>query len=185
MTEPTVFSVSQLAEYLITRAQGREGRNRLEDVASETNGLDLTIDFAGVTAMTISFADEFLGKFLAALDATANDLTVTVNGLNSENEETVAICLERRDRPVVTASAGHLSVIGDLLLQETFEVAARLGNARAADVATALGITPQNANNRLKRLTTAGALRKSRNGASANRGKEFIYSPPPVSTVSA
>lgn len=177
MTEPVTFSVNQLAEFPASRAQGREGRARLEDLVADSRGLDLTVDFAGVTAMTISFADEFLGKFLATLDATSHDMTVCVSGLNAENAETVEVCLERRERPVVVADgAGHLALLGDSLLQETYRAAAARGSVRAAELAEALSISPQNVNNRLKRLVAVGALRKMRNVGAARGGKEFLYS---------
>jgi hypothetical protein len=177
MTEQVTFSVNQLAEFPTSRAQGREGRARLDDLISDNRGLDLTIDFAGVTAMTISFADEFLGKFLATLDATNHDMTVSVCGLNAENAETVEVCLERRDRPVVVADdAGRLELLGDVLLRETYRAAAARGSTRATDLAEALSISPQNVNNRLKRLVAVGALRKARNAGAARGGKEFVYS---------
>lgn len=177
MTEQVTFSVNQLAEFPASRAQGREGRARLDDLLADSRGLDLTIDFAGVTAMTISFADEFLGKFLATLDAASHDMTVCVSGLNAENAETVEVCLERRDRPVVVANdAGQRELLGDVLLQETYRAAATRASIRAADLAESLSISPQNVNNRLKRLVAVGALRKERNVGAARGGKEFLYS---------
>ncbi|MCW2833255.1 MAG: hypothetical protein JWN68_1208 [Nocardioides sp.] len=177
MTEPVMFSVNQLAEFPTSRAQGREGRARLEDLIADNRGLDLTIDFAGVLAMTISFADEFLGKFLATLDATSHDMTVCVSGLNPENAETIEVCLERREVPVVVAEdGGHLGLLGDELLQETYLAAAARGSVRATELAEDLSLSPQNVNNRLKRLVAVGALRKTRNAGAARGGKEFLYS---------
>lgn len=182
MTEPVTFSVNQLAKFPTSRAQGREGRARLEDLVADNRGVDLTIDFAGVTAMTISFADEFLGKFLATLDATKHDMTVCVSGLNTENAETVEVCLERRERPVVVADdLRQLDLLGDVLLRETFRATAARGSVRATDLAEALSISPQNVNNRLKRLVAVGALRKARNAGAARGGKEFLYSTAPLS----
>jgi DNA-binding Lrp family transcriptional regulator len=50
-----------------------------------------------------------------------------------------------------------------------------LGEFRANNLAAALSISPQNANNRLKRLVDAGALQR-RQALVSNRGsKEFVY----------
>jgi len=46
---------------------------------------NLVIDFAGVQVMNISFADEFLGKFLASHDFSAKGTTVKIAGLNADN----------------------------------------------------------------------------------------------------
>jgi hypothetical protein len=80
------------------------------------------------------------------------------------------------------ASACHLDPDGQptLLgkaefLQATYAEALALGTFGATELATALGITPQNANNRLKRLADAGAICRHRLQASDKGGKEFVY----------
>ena len=97
MSEPILFSVAQLGEFPATRGLAREGRDRLEDVLAGKQRIDLTIDFTGVNAMTISFVDEFLGKFLSTFDTAKSEATLKLAGLNAENLEAVEICLERRE----------------------------------------------------------------------------------------
>lgn len=176
MTHPVIFDVVQLGEFPATRSKGRDGRGRLEDILAGKTGVDLTIDFTNVMAMTISFADEFLGKFLASLEAASRDITLKVTGLNIENAEAVTICLERRDvQVVVLGNDGALKLDGAPQLVETFNAALGLGEFKANDLAQRLNITPQNANNRLKRLVAVGALRKGRTTGSPRGGKEFSY----------
>ncbi|MGW4211729.1 STAS-like domain-containing protein [Lentzea sp. NPDC004789] len=176
MTQAVVFNVVQLGEFPATRSKAREGRSLLEEILAGKSGVDLTIDFTGVTAMTISFADEFLGKFLASLEAASQDMTLKVAGLNIENAEAVTICLERRDAQVVVLDTdGALKLDGASPLPETFDAALELGEFKANDLAQRLSITPQNANNRLKRLAAVGALRKTRTVGSPRGGKEFSY----------
>jgi hypothetical protein len=176
MIQPALFSVVQLGEFPATRTLGREGRNRLEDLLAGKDHVDLTIDFTGVFAMTISFADEFLGKFLSAFDTAAQDATVKLNGLNAENLEAIAVCLERRgEQAAVRDTNGSLSLIGDPILSKTFDEALIRTQFKASDIAQAMSVSAQNANNRLKRLVEAGALRKSRTTGSARGGKEFEY----------
>ena len=179
MGELLNFDVGQhgRAPFLATRSKGREIRGELEDSIAQKRPNEVTIDFAGVEAMTISFADEFLGRFYASL-ATGDvpALTVLLTGLNEENLTTVSICLERRDlaaaavidgRPALVSAQDHLA--------ETYKQALGLGTFSALDLALQLSITPQNVNNRLKRLVEAGAIRRRR-VVGGRGGKEFSYS---------
>lgn len=72
---------------------------------------------------------------------------------------------------------------GDTYLQATYQQALRLTDFRAGELADALKITPQNANNRLKRLVASGVLRRVR--AQDRAGKEFAYSVPSASLRTA
>jgi hypothetical protein len=175
MTNTALFDVSQFGTFPCTREQGGEARVRLDQLIGTRNDVDLTIDFAGVTAMTFSFADEFVGKFIAALDADARRITVKAVGLNDENLEAVSVSLERRKLQLAILHAdGNLTLVGDELSQETFAVLGSDG-VKSGDVAGILGTTAQNANNRLKKLVEAGAARKERIKDATRGGKEFIY----------
>jgi STAS-like domain of unknown function (DUF4325) len=176
MKQSARFSVRQLGKYPATRSLGQDGRVRLDDLLAEREGVDLTIDFAGVEAMNISFADEFLGKFLRSQDFSAKNLTVKVTGLNADNRYSVVVCVERRETQVVVLEDdGSLVLVGDKMLAETFDHALGLGSFKANDLASAMSLTSQNANNRLKRLASVGALRKTQVTGSTRGGKEFVY----------
>ena len=54
-------------------------------------------------------------------------------------------------------------------------MAVKLRTFKATDLAQAMAVTAQNANNRLKRLAAAGALRKRKTVGSGRGGKEFAY----------
>jgi hypothetical protein len=176
MTRSAIFHVVQLGEYPATRGLGQDGRARLDDLLGEHGGVDLTIDFAGVEVMNISFADEFLGKFLTSHDFSAESTTVKVTGLSPDNLYSIAVCVERREANVVLLDpAQGLSLLGDNILAETFARAVELTAFKATELAEAMSLTPQNANNRLKRLAAAGALRKAQVTGSTRGGKEFTY----------
>jgi hypothetical protein len=178
ITEATDFVVRAYGEFLATRAIGRAARNDLEDKVQRCGSeCVLIVDFAGVEAMTISFTDEFIGRFYDSLGSSdRRPAGVLLEGLNEETSEAVSICLERRDLVAVTVSNGQPVLLGKAeFLQTSYAEAVRLGTFGATEFAAALQITPQNANNRLKRLTEAGAIRRQRVQLSDRGGKEFVY----------
>jgi len=181
MGELLNFDVGQhgRAAFLATRSKGREIREELEDRISLEHPDEVIIDFTGVEAMTISFADEFLGRFYASLatgDVPAP--AALLAGLNEENLATVSICLERRELAAAAIINGKLALLSALdFLAETYKHALSLGTFSALDLAEQLAITPQNVNNRLKRLVEAGAIRRRR-VVTGRGGKEFTYTAP-------
>ncbi len=186
MTRSVNFSVVQLGEYPATRGLAQDGRARLDDLLGEQEGVDLTIDFAGVQVMNISFADEFLGKFLTSHDFSADGTTVKVTGLNADNRYSVIVCVERRETQVVVLEGdGSVVLVGDKMLADTFTQARQLGSFKANDLAKAMSLTSQNANNRLKRLGERGAVRKAQVTGSSRGGKEYVYEVLPAKVPAA
>ncbi|WP_158289934.1 STAS-like domain-containing protein [Micromonospora sp. S4605] len=171
------FSVDQFGAFLATRSKAQQARERLErEIKSAGAGTVVTVDFNGVEAMTISFADEFLGKLYTALSAGDHPTAgVRLAGLNEETREAIDICLERRDLIALALDDGPTLLGRTEPLQETFDAVLQLREFRAADLATRLSITAQNANNRLKRLVDAAALHRRQAAVSNRGGKEFVY----------
>jgi STAS-like domain of unknown function (DUF4325)/Winged helix-turn-helix DNA-binding len=179
MTSRLQFPVGQQGSYLVTRSSARMLREGLERRIEAQPGLEeITIDFSGVEAMTISFADEFIGRFYAALaDGSIPPAAVALTGLTEETREEVTICLERRD--LIAVDTDQQTLLGRAEVYEaTYQAALRMGAFRATELADTVGISPQNANNRLKKLTAAGALVRRRLTDMDRGGKEFGYSVP-------
>jgi STAS-like domain of unknown function (DUF4325) len=173
----TDFPVARSGEWLATRDAGATANNLLEDVARhQPPNSCIVIDFDGVKAMTFSFADEFIGRFLAS--RTTEDLSpfgVVVTGLDGDTPETLRLVLQRRSQVIVERTdTGSELLTDDDLLSTSYEVALDLGEFRAIELADRLAITPSNANNRLKRLTSCGAVLRTRI-SSERGGKEFVY----------
>jgi hypothetical protein len=176
MTESAFFTVSHGA-FLATRALAREIRAELEHAVDSPDLVSVVIDLSPVDAMTISVADELVGKFLAARASDGGvSYTVLVTGINDETREALSVCLERRDLCVAVDLDGDVSLLAarDHLV-ETFLLAKDLGTFRAGQVADELGLSASNANNRLKRLSEVGAVRKFRASAVDRVGREFDY----------
>ena len=183
MTTATfAFDVSQYGgAFLATRNSAKTARTGLENKAASLDPSDVVvIDFSSVEAMTISFADEFLGKFYTAV--AAGDIPpqlILLRGLNEETLEAATVCLERRDLVAAAKSSNAIHLVAaPEFLNETYQHAMALGTFKAADLSERLGITPQNVNNRLKRLAAAGIIRRERSNTSSRGGKEFVYSVP-------
>lgn len=183
MSASQTWGVAQLGNFPAIRERGRDGRDRLDDLLEAGSPSHLTIDFSGVEAMSFSFVDEFLGKFLTTHDFAKVNLTVKLAGLNEDNLYAVRVCVERRETQVVVVSGNRLELVGDDILAATFDQAVILGRFKANDLADALSLSASNANNRLKRLATGGALSKTQASGSTHGGKEFVYEAPPMTVA--
>lgn len=173
--------VSKHGAFLATRSTAKVARESLEsEVSAGPSNAEVIIDFTGVDAMTISFADEFLGKFYAAV--AVGDVAVSVvllRGLNEETLETTQVCLDRRELMAATVDGDGLHLIAaPEHLDETYRHAVVLRRFRAGEISERLGVTLQNVNNRLKRLVSSGALKREKSIPSNRGGKEFVYTIP-------
>jgi len=164
---------------LTTRAQAAEVRLDLETQFEADSHAELELSFAGVDALTISFADEFLGRFLTELQATARDPgPILVTGLTEDTWQEVDVVLERRKLGAAFTLNGRLDLLGgDRYLKATFRHAVEMGACTPGKLAAGLGITVPNANNRLKKLVEMGALQRTRSPV-AGGGREFTYEVP-------
>src|SRR5579863_5695256 len=114
MSKCTTYAVGQRGAFLATRNSARATREELERrIASAPASDVIVIDFSGVEAMTISFADEFLGRFYTSLAAgDVRPVAVLLTGLNEETTEAVTVCLERRDLAAVTEAGNSKQLVG-------------------------------------------------------------------------
>ena len=163
-----------------TRARGLEYRLQLEQVLAAAPPDDVVVvSFKAVKVMTGSFTDEFLGKLLVARAAgLTGRAPVILTDLTEETAEEIDLCLERRKTVAAWVEGNAIRLLGgDDMLKRTFAAGVRRGEFRASDLAPDLGTTPQNVNNRLKRLLQAGALLRARQDPAAG-GREFRYRMP-------
>ncbi|WP_162788527.1 STAS-like domain-containing protein [Amycolatopsis albispora] len=173
--------MSEHGSFLATRSTAKLARESLEHEASTApHDAEIIIDFTGVDAMTISFADEFLGKFYVAV--ATGDVAVSavlLRGLNEETLETMQICLDRRELMAATVDGDEIHLIAaPEHLDETYRHAVALRRFRAGELSERLGVTLQNVNNRLKRLVSSGTLKREKSIPSNRGGKEFVYTIP-------
>ncbi|MBL7261580.1 STAS-like domain-containing protein [Paractinoplanes lichenicola] len=176
---PFTFPVAKVKDFLTTRDLAKRTLRDLQDETPE-NTETVIIDFDGVVAMTISFADEFLGEYYSALAGRdALPAVVALTGLHEELRETIDICLQRRDLIAAEERLGAVTLLAaSNVITETFELAQelarRVGAFTAMNAASQLNISAPNANNRLKKLVSARALIRQ-HGVAERGGKEFTY----------
>lgn len=177
MTVSVVYRVNDIALYPTTRDQGRAGREQLDRLLDGHRDPDLTITFDGVAGMTHSFIDEFLGRFLSMDELERLGITVKVTSMSQENLETLEVCLERRNVLIAYVDAHNTLTLlaADQVAHDTFRAVVEMERCKAVDVATTLNTSPQNANNRLKRLARFGAIRKTQVIGGRHGGKEYAY----------
>ncbi len=165
-----------------TRPVGQRCREKLEAVLADAPEDEVVVvSFVNLDVMSGSFTDEFLGKVVTARAAGLTGKSpLLLTDLNEDTAEEVDLCLGRRKMPAVWVHEGTASLLGgDDALKQTFAAGVRLNEFRASQLAEELGTTPQNVNNRLKRLVDAGALVRARHDPSSG-GREFLYRVPDV-----
>lgn len=162
-----------------TRERGRELREQLEAMLRQAQPGDVVeIDLSEPEALSVSFTDELVGRLLAArASGDFDDRALVIVGTSDDTRETVEAVLARRNVPGIYRDehTGKLVALGGApWFAETLHEAQGLRTFRAAELGNRLGLTAQAANNRLRALTTSGAVVRER--ITPDRGgKEFEY----------
>jgi hypothetical protein len=81
------YILSEFGTSFATRGRGRELR---EDLEAKVSADAVVIDFAGVTNVSYSFADEFVGKLAA------DGVDLTVDNMSAPVERSVRRAMTRR-----------------------------------------------------------------------------------------
>jgi hypothetical protein len=172
------YQVVKWNAFLATRERGRRVREDVEEkLAGLAPGDVLSMDFADVEGITVSFGDECVAKLI--LNRTSGDFAdrgLVIERANEDVHETIETVLARRKLAAVSlGESGEPELLGEQKwLPETLKAALDLGAFRASDLAESLGLTPQAANNRLKTLVASGAVVRERSVPDGG-GKEFSY----------
>jgi hypothetical protein len=166
---------------LSTLEQAVKARAQIEkELAAQTSGGPVELDFNGVRAVTVTFADEGIGRVLGSrLAGYDEDHPFFAVGANQEVRVTLAAALRQRKLSLLSFNDGQVELLGgDETLTSTMEQAVALGSFSVNELAERLGLTAQAANNRLTQLVRVGALSRSRVIPSRG-GREFRYEVPP------
>lgn len=139
----------------------------------------VALDFEGVRAISVPFADACLGRLLSGkLSGFYEDHPLAFLNADEDVRETISAALQLRNLfALCLASDGPHLLGGDETLIQTMQAAFELRNFSVHQLADELRLSPQAANNRLRALTRSGALQRERVHP-RHGGREFRYRVP-------
>lgn len=139
----------------------------------------VALDFEGVEAISVPFADACLGRLLSGkLSGFYEEHSLVLLNANEDVRETIAAALKLRNLVALSLGANGPQLLGaDKTLSHTMDVAYALGDFSVHQLAEQLQVSPQAANNRLRALTRSGALHRHRVNP-RHGGREFRYQVP-------
>lgn len=152
-------SVCELYSNLVTRPTGAAVRCEIEQELDRIGDRALTvIDFSHVGLLDFSCADEIVAKLLlqyVSTDAPRREVYFLFRGISESHMEAIEAVLERHRLALVTQHAdgeSRLVGIADLEERRAWEIIAQLGAAASADIADAIGLSPDAAERTLDKL---------------------------------
>lgn len=167
---------------LATREAGERAWREIEKEI-DTFGEDavVAIDFDGVDAITIPYADACLARLMSGkASGFYESHPLVLTNANDDVRETIDAALHLRDLVALClAPGGPPHLLGrDQTLERTIQAAAELHDPfSVVQLAEKLELSPQAANNRLRHLTKVGALQRELINP-PHGGREFRYRVP-------
>jgi len=174
-------AVEGRTELLNGRREGRELADRLlaQLAASEPDSI-LPVAFGKVSFMDFSCADELLTRVLRRIKSSElGTRFILVQDIPPSVEENLAAVCAIRDLvcPKLT-KGGKIALLGKIgpELTETYNLAVQKGTITAREVmAIAPDVGISAISNRLAKLQAMGLLVRTKGGAPASGGRQFVY----------
>lgn len=152
-------SVCELYSNLVTRPTGAAVRCEIEQELDRIGDRALTvIDFSHVGLLDFSCADEIVAKLLlqyVSMDSPRREVYFLFRGISESHMDAIEAVLERHKLALVTQRAdGESRLVGivDVDQRRAWEVICHLGAGVSADVATATGVSRDEAERMLDTL---------------------------------
>jgi hypothetical protein len=152
-------SVCELYSNLVTRPTGAAVRCEIEQELDRIGDRALTvIDFSHVGLLDFSCADEIVAKLLlqyVSTDSPRREVYFLFRGISESHMEAIEAVLERHKLALVTQHGdGESRLVGIIELEErrAWEIIAQLGAGASSDVATAIGLSTDDAERTLEKL---------------------------------
>jgi hypothetical protein len=161
---------------LWTRPEGARLRPHAEELLATLNPGDaLIIDLKGIEAFDFSFANEYFGKLILRLQEHPGRFLLLEHA-NTYVEENLTHALESLGLLILHRKGRTLRLLGKAHAadQQTLDAFAKRRSITAADLAATLQLNTTAANERLKKFTTLGILRRERTSSDAGR-EQYTY----------
>lgn len=142
---------------LVTRPSGQAVRQRIErDIANESDGAVVALDFSEIGVIDYSCADEIVTKLVSRLlSGEYGDKYLLLTGLNENQKENIEVALERKDLAIVAEmrDAGRV-VLGNLnnYLKDTLDFIVKKKKATSKDLSDARKLEANTSGTRLLNL---------------------------------
>lgn len=169
----------QFRPVLTGREEAAADRASVErEIASQAEGTAIALDFTGVKAISVPYVDVFIGGLLSGRLAGFYEEHPLL-ALNAEPDvrDTIDLVLRARRLSLLYVTGDIALLGGDPVLEQTLKAASRLQRFTATQLAKAMDLSPQAANNRLKALVQRRALTRTRI-VPTHGGREFEYAVP-------
>jgi DNA-binding transcriptional ArsR family regulator len=142
-------------------------------------GVPVALDFTGIRAVTVPFADASVCRVLAGwLHGYHDEHPLMIYGADEDVRETLAAALRNRHLVALAlegSNGGPELLGGDQVLRETVEQAKELGEEfTVAELADRLNLSAPATNNRLRALYRSGVVARKLI-VPPGGGKEFVY----------
>src|SRR6266849_11116979 len=136
------------AGILSTRPAGARTRHSIERLLATNTlkpGHPVALDFKGVVAISVPFADECIGQLLSGrLAGYYEDHPILAVNASDDVRETIAATLRLRHLLLLGVNRGEAELLGaDELLAETLRAAEDAGRFSASELARRLGVSSQ------------------------------------------
>jgi len=173
------FTLSNYGKKLWTRDRAREIRSDLLSLLGKSrSGDSVVVDLSGVEVFDISFASEFFGRTILELPKTYPGRFIIVEDLNDVTRENLESAIESLGLLMIERRSEKLFLIGKVhpADKETFIAIAKAQKpVTSAELKDLLKVNLTAMNERLKKLTELGLVRKEAGVSQAGR-EHFEYS---------
>jgi hypothetical protein len=173
--------MSIYGDVLTTREMGDRARNDVERaIAAITPGQVVALDFEGVRAVSVPFADAGLARLFSERAAGYyEDHPFVIINATEDVRETIGLALRHRRLIALALGGDGAKLLGaDEVFTKTLEAALELdGEFSVGELAQLLHLSPQAANNRVRHLARSGVLQRERI-SQPRGGREFRYRVP-------
>lgn len=173
------FRLKEFGTKFWTRPLGAKIRGVLEEKLKKLpEGGVIIIDLDGIEVFDVSFAAEFFVKTALGLQSVYKGRFVVIEHLEEHCRETLVVKLEKENLMMIERVDNKLRLIGKAHFnyQETLDAIASANKpVPSSELSESLGVNLNAMNERLKKLTNLGLIKREEGVSKAGR-EEFLYS---------